>query len=197
MPPKISFTKEDFYTAGIKIIKQNGSEGINARSLAEAVKGSTQPVYSLFGNIDNFKEDLINRIYKIALESMLGFPDSHDKFLSIGMGYIAFALNEPRLYSFVFQENSRYITRIKDDLRAPLLERMKEEPHLKSFDDKNRKRILDYMTIFSQGLIIDLQGRPRDEAMDEAWQKMKELGFTLIAFEIMRKKDVEIKEFCQ
>lgn len=45
MPPGITYSKEMILSAAGQIIRNDGIEKLNARSIAQAIGGSTQPIY--------------------------------------------------------------------------------------------------------------------------------------------------------
>ena len=55
MPPKIRISKDMIIDAAIAIVRQNGFESINARSVAQILHCSTQPVMYHFETIDGLK----------------------------------------------------------------------------------------------------------------------------------------------
>ena len=55
MPPKTRITKDMIVNAAVEVAKQSGYENINARTVAERLHCSTQPVMYHFSTIDAMK----------------------------------------------------------------------------------------------------------------------------------------------
>ena len=48
MPPKVKITKEDIINAAVSLVRENGADALNARTVASLLGCSTQPVFSNF-----------------------------------------------------------------------------------------------------------------------------------------------------
>ncbi len=107
MPPKIKVTKEDIINAAVKIIREQGAQGINARTIASVLNCSTQPVFSNFATMDELrlavaeKADLLCQAY-IQREMESGnYPD----YKASGMAYIRFAKEEKELFKLLYMRD--------------------------------------------------------------------------------------------
>ena len=61
MPPKSKVTKDMIVHAAVEIIRQNGFESVNARTVAGQLHCSTQPVMYHFTTIDSLKRAAFRR----------------------------------------------------------------------------------------------------------------------------------------
>ena len=107
MPPKQKISKEMILDASFQIVREQGHEMINARTIAEKLKCSTQPVMYNFKTIDEIREET----YKLADEYHTGFimpkgDKGYDPLLELGLNYIRFGYEEKNLFRFLFQTNS-------------------------------------------------------------------------------------------
>ena len=59
MPPKSRVTESMIIDAAIEIARQSGFENINARTVSEQLRCSTQPVMYHFSTIDNLKRAVV------------------------------------------------------------------------------------------------------------------------------------------
>ena len=106
MPPKAKITKEMIVDAAFEVAREMGAENINARTVAERLNCSTQPVMYHFATIEKLKRaayakaDLYHSEYLMRIES-----PQKGVMLGIGLNYIRFAMEEPRLFRFLFQSN--------------------------------------------------------------------------------------------
>ena len=113
MPPKIRVTEDRIINAAVEVARQSGFEKINARTVSEQLHCSTQPVMYHFSTIDNLKKAAYRRVDQLHTQYMLNTPPGQDPILSIGMNYIRFAVEEPRLFRFLFQSGYRPSSRIR------------------------------------------------------------------------------------
>lgn len=104
MPPKAKITKEMIINAAFEIVRKNGAENINARTVSEKLGCSTQPVMYHFKKIEEMKK----AVYQKADEYHSAYiTDIHsdNPMKEIGFLYIQFAAAEKNLFRFLFQSN--------------------------------------------------------------------------------------------
>ena len=65
MPPKSKINKQDILTSSLEIIRKSGFEEVNARSIAKEMNCSTNPIFRVYKNMDELKEELIEDINTI------------------------------------------------------------------------------------------------------------------------------------
>lgn len=105
MPPKVRITKEMVTDASVEIIRRNGHESLNARTIAEALNCSTQPVLYNYRTVDEIRE----AAYAVADAYHTAFimPKETDgnPMLALGLNYVRFGYEEKNLFRFLFQTN--------------------------------------------------------------------------------------------
>lgn len=116
MPKLNNLTKESVLNAGIKLIRSK--QEVSARNLANLLNCSTQPIYSLYSNMNNLKDDLRIAIQKLHKEKIDYYikNSTYPKYKAFGMGFVKFAKEERELFSYLFMKNngSPYETAMKD-----------------------------------------------------------------------------------
>lgn len=104
MPPKVKITKNDIIETTLELIRKNGQDSINARSIAGALNCSTQPIFSNFSSM----EELENEVLSLAYTRYLNFIEretsrgEYPKYKAFGMAYIRFAKEEKELFKLLF-----------------------------------------------------------------------------------------------
>ena len=102
MAPKNKFTKEEMVEAAIRVVRDKGIDGLTAKTLADELGTSTQPVFTAFGSMDAVRQE----VYAAAVRVYDGYVNAGLKekipFFGVGMQYIRFAREEPELYRFLF-----------------------------------------------------------------------------------------------
>lgn len=107
MPPKTKFKKEDIINATIELVRQNGADAINARTIAMHLSCSTQPIFSNFSSIDELKREVIKRAELMSDEYIQReiqnevFP----KYKASGIAYIRFAKEERELFKLLYMRD--------------------------------------------------------------------------------------------
>ena len=104
MPPKAKVTKEDIITAAVDIIRKDGEQNLNARTVAASLGCSTQPVFSNYATMDELKADIVERAYGIYQQCLQKEIESgkYPPYKASGIGYIRFAGEEKELFKLLF-----------------------------------------------------------------------------------------------
>lgn len=83
----------------IDIIRKDGISCVNARRIAKELNCSTQPIYYIYKNMDELKNDinkeLVNIYYNYLFNDSVLYKD-------IGKNYIKFAREEPNIFKVLF-----------------------------------------------------------------------------------------------
>ena len=102
MAPKNKFTKKEMIEAAMQVVRDKGFEGLTAKTMADELGTSTQPIFTAFGSMDTVKQE----VYTSAVRVYDNYADEGLKekipFFGVGMQYIRFAREEPELYRLLF-----------------------------------------------------------------------------------------------
>ena len=123
MPPKPRVTRDRILDAAVALVRRRGADALNARTLAEAICCSTQPIFSNFRSMDELRAAVLDAAQAIsdrytAEEIARGeFPP----YKAAGMGYIRFAREEEQLFRLLYMRD-----RTSEDIpnTSPALEQM-------------------------------------------------------------------------
>lgn len=105
MPAVKKINKEDIIKAGVEIVRKEGITNLNARKIASFLNCSTQPIYYLYSNMEELKDDVLKEISKIFDNAMLKNNYCHPVYKDIGKNYIRFAKDEPILFKLLFNSS--------------------------------------------------------------------------------------------
>lgn len=104
MPRKVQFSREMIIDAAIEMIREQGSESINARDLGLRIGSSSRPLFTAFKNMNELlaavraeASERFLRYMKVAEETDNGEPVSK----RMGLRIVQFAYEEPNLYKFI------------------------------------------------------------------------------------------------
>ncbi|MCM1243124.1 MAG: TetR/AcrR family transcriptional regulator [Roseburia sp.] len=104
MPPKAKITKEMVINAAFEVIRAEGVENVNARTVAQKLGCSTQPVMYHFATIEEMKRAAYEKTDEYHTAYLMNIPETQGNvMLGIGINYIRFAVEEPNLFRFLFQ----------------------------------------------------------------------------------------------
>ena len=113
MAPKNKFTREEMVEAALRVVRAKGIDGLTAKTLADELGTSTQPVFTAFGSMDAVRRE----VYAAAVRVYDGSTNTGLKekipFFGVGMQYVRFAREEPELYRLLFLTRTQEYSAIK------------------------------------------------------------------------------------
>ena len=104
MPPKSKISKQEILTASIDIIRKNGVSALNARTLANFIGCSTQPIFSNYASMEQLKQEIEKSAHNLYLEYIQAeiSKNEYPEYKAMGMAYIRFAKEEKELFKLLF-----------------------------------------------------------------------------------------------
>lgn len=113
MAPKNKFTREEMVEAALRVVRAKGIDGLTAKTLADELGTSTQPVFTAFGSMDAVRRE----VYAAAVRVYDGYTNTGLKekipFFGVGMQYVRFAREEPEPYRLLFLTRTQEYSAIK------------------------------------------------------------------------------------
>lgn len=131
MPPRAKITKEMVVNAAFEVIRAEGVENVNARTVSQKLGCSTQPVMYHFATIEKLKRAAYGKTDVYHTEYLMNLPKAQeDVMLGIGINYIRFAVEEPNLFRFLFQSGfaaaNSLLEMVNSEELTPVLSVMQE-----------------------------------------------------------------------
>lgn len=105
MPPKPRITREMILDAAYAIARAQGAECINARTIAERLHCSTQPVLYWFDHVEDIRRAVYEKADEYHSEWLMSISPEQDPMIAIGLNYICFAAEEKQLFRLLFQSD--------------------------------------------------------------------------------------------
>ena len=122
MAPKTKITKEMVIDAAFDVIKENGHENLNARSISEYLGCSTQPVLYTFKTVDEIREAAYEEADRYHTEYIMPKDENQNPMLALGLNYVRFGNDEKNLFRFLFQT---------DKFGGKSIDTLMDDPNLK------------------------------------------------------------------
>lgn len=105
MPPKVKITEQMILDASFEIIRTGGHENLNARTIAEYLHCSTQPVLYNFETVDEIREAVYRKADEYHTAYIMPKEGDEHPMLAMGLNYVRFGHEEKNLFRFLFQTN--------------------------------------------------------------------------------------------
>lgn len=153
MPPKAKITKEMLIDTAFAIVRKEGADKVTARSISEKLNCSTQPVLYHFATVEEIKKAVYQKTDEYHSNYIMNMErDYGNPMLAIGVNYIRFAIEERKLFCFLFQSNefsgADMLDLLDSDTLLPMLAILREELDISTED---AKEIFSMLFIFSHG----------------------------------------------
>ena len=155
MAPKFKFTKEEVLAVTIDFIRENGIEALTARELAKKLESSTKVIFSLFSNMKNLEDEAKFAAENIFSEKVNLALKDDSPFKRLGVEYILFSKNEPKLFQWLFMKKGIEVESFKDFLPMrdyeykSVIESIDEEYKISI---ENSKKFYEHLFIYSHGI---------------------------------------------
>ena len=105
MARTLKITKEMITDAAVEVIRNDGYEALNARSVAKELGCSTQPVLYQFQTMEELVLAAYAKADQIHTQAIVPKGKQENPLLELGMNYIRFACEEKNLFRFLFQSD--------------------------------------------------------------------------------------------
>lgn len=107
MPPKAKFTREQITEAGLNIIRESGMEDLTARTLGKRLGSSSCPIFTVFDNMEEVQTAVKQAAKALYSEYVKEGLKETPAFKGVGMQYVSFAINEPKLFQLLFMSEQK------------------------------------------------------------------------------------------
>ena len=108
MPLKLNITREVILEHALNLIKEHGTDKLNARSLAAHIGYSTQPIFSIYKSMGELWDDIAKKaeaIYSEFVEKVLAGGEFPAK-IAQNAAHVKFAYAEGALFKLLFVERA-------------------------------------------------------------------------------------------
>lgn len=183
MPRKKVLTKEDIIQASVTICADEGYQKISVRKIAAALNTSTGPIYTQYRNMETILEDMKEHIKERLMESTT-IERTHDPFLNIGVGILAFVLENRRIFRDLFLADNQ-LSFISRDANEQFIRQMQKSPFLSMLGEERLNVLLEDMWIYTYGLATLICTEYEDTKPLSFYQdKLEQTGHKLITYHL-------------
>lgn len=181
MPPKAKITKEMIVEEAFQIARTQGVDKITARSIAQRLKCSTQPVLYYFATVEEIKEAVYQRADAYHTRFLMGAEGGRDGMLGIGLRYVRFAAEERNLFHLLFQPGAFSGASLNDLVSSeelnPIIQALRQETGV--MEDAARE-IFSTLFVFVHGYASLLANNEMKLEEDQLTLSLKKVFFGAI-----------------
>lgn len=124
MPPKTKVSRSEVLSAGVRLTRTLGFDSVNARSLAADLNCSAKPLFRLYKNMNELKQDVFQRINTICSDALHAERPDGIPELKMAFNYVAFARSEPHLFKALFMNGAVTPDTLPNLLNEPEIEQL-------------------------------------------------------------------------
>ena len=99
-------SSEQVVDNAVLMVKKNGWDSINARSLAKELEISTKPLYRLYNGMEEIKAAVYKKIYQEYDEFITHRVDNKNALITLCVAYVEFAKENENLFKSLFLSNN-------------------------------------------------------------------------------------------
>ncbi|MEK3794419.1 TetR/AcrR family transcriptional regulator [Paenibacillus sp. FSL R7-0204] len=191
IPPKAEVTREDISLAAFELTRQAGFEVLTARNIAVKLKCSTQPVYRLYKNMEEVKEDIYKRAVDFALNEIKKYNnEKNEPAMNLAVGCLFFAQAEKHLFRLLFlSEYSSDYTRNNDDLLTEEIYQafLQLDPELCRMSKTKAREMFKKLSAYWLGIGVMIHMDSQELTIDDAIVMLEEM-YSILKCSVLSKK---------
>lgn len=155
MPPKAKFTKDEILDMAFYITKEYGIDAVTARELGARLGSSARPIFTIFESMDEVKESVIIKSKELYGQYVEEGLKSQLAFKGVGIAYICFAIEQPKLFQLLFMRPTQEPTDVSmilpviDDNYEKILQSV-QEPYC--LERKAAERLYQHLWTYTHGI---------------------------------------------
>lgn len=152
MARKETITKNDILNAAFEMASKEGFENVTARTLAAKAGCSTQPIFRVYKNMEELGKELFEQVIAYFDTYYAEFPKKSDTpFVNLGLAYISFSQENPKLFKLLFDSENRHGKSLYDILNGANQAVVREINNAKLHGCNNPSVMFMKMWIFIHG----------------------------------------------
>ncbi len=101
MPPQKRIFRQDILQAASSLVREQGPQALSVRNLAKKMGCSTQPIYSVFENMEALQEKLMAYVREQYLRA------DASSYKQVALSFLRFAQREKNLFRLVYLRQRR------------------------------------------------------------------------------------------
>lgn len=185
LPPKEIINKDDVLEAAISLVRAKGKDSINARSLADVLNCSTKPLFRLYNNMEELKEDVFQYADAYLGEYLLEYQSKYDSpLLNAGLAFVDFAKKEKNLFKLIYLSDnftlSRFEQFVYEDEGQEIFNRFFD---VAKIEKEAAKKVYSQLLIYTHGIATLVATNNMDFSEDQIIQLLVNAYFSFLDYE--------------
>lgn len=149
MPPRAKVTREEIVQGAAELVREKGAAALTAKALAQQLLCSTQPIFWVFGNMDNVRAAVREAALARFGEYLREPQERASAYLSVGLNYIRFAGEEREFFKLLFMSEDKSDILAAHEEMPYVLDVIGRTEHISGED---ARRVYEEMWMLSHGI---------------------------------------------
>lgn len=154
MARKKTILKSQILETAYQVVRTEGFEGFTARNIAKKMDCSTQPIYLEFKNMDDLKQELVEKIKTYLNETIYNKERTEEPLLNMCLNYIYFAKEEPAFFKALYFESQLDTDQMHGISYEMMMEIFKETEGTKELTKAEQKKLFKNIWITVHGTAV-------------------------------------------
>jgi len=179
LPPKVQFSKDQIIDSAFSIARETGIASMTVRKVSERLGCSVAPIYINFKNSEELISSVMDRIKKLSWKYFTGtYTDIG--FFNMGIGQLLFVRDYPQLYLDLFISGNIGSETNHPEVYEELINIMMKDSMLNGLAREQNRELLLKMSIFTNGLSLELINSQGSLTLDDALAMLEETAQQLV-----------------
>lgn len=149
MPPRAKVTREEIVRGAAALVREKGAAALTAKALAQQLHCSTQPIFWVFGNMENVRAAVREAALARFGEYLREPQERASAYLSVGLNYIRFAGEEREFFKLLFMSEDKSDILAAHEEMPYVLDVIGRTEHISGED---ARRVYEEMWMLSHGI---------------------------------------------
>ena len=172
MPPKFKFSREEIVHTAFELVREKGWDALSTRAVANRLGTSARPIYSFFAAMADLEKAVVEKGVTL-LHDYMTRRYTDDPWHDHGMGYVRFAMAEPRLFSGMTEGHRvDWFKEYGDVIWERLTLSLWDYPPFQGLSQEEIYQIQLTRWLFAHGLAFQACNPPRDVWNQELFDSM-------------------------
>lgn len=186
MPPKAKFSRDEILDMAFYITKEHGIDAVTARELGTRLGSSARPIFTVFESMDEVKESVISKSKELYGQYVEEGLKSQLAFKGVGIAYIRFAIEQPKLFQLLFMRPTQEPTDVSmilpviDDNYEKILQSV-QEPYC--LERKAAERLYQHLWTYTHGIATMFATRLCSYTMEQLEERLTDVFKGLLLVE--------------
>lgn len=182
--------KQQIIRCAFDIAREKGRKAITIREIGNRLGKSTAPIYTQYSSIDDIIVDLKTYIKQLLHRSTME-NRTNDNFLNMGVGFLAFVIENKRIFNDFFLKMGENKFDLKGD-DCSQIESMKQSPFTSVLNDQQLQTIMLNMQIYSYGLATMIcTSKDPNQDLNYYQKLLEQAGTSLIGYQLYNSGKIE------